>query len=278
MTETTPSLRKVLVIIDPAEEVQYALRRVELMNDIIEGGVDIHLFISVEMDKLGRQAFEFHCDNEWFANLVKPLHKHGINYTAEVYWTEDWQKSVLNAVERHGIDAIVMSDYTTEEHQNDMSAARWALLRVAPCPVLIVHPSSQLHRKTILGAVNMQTDNPSYVDLNRNILKVTQMMAKSYGAEKHTVNAYEDSMEFPDRAMLLRETDTVQENLHVQMGDPETIIATVADDIDADVVVIGTLSRRGLRAAMRGNTSERIIKRLNRDVMVLNSTIGTPAS
>ena len=140
MTETK-ALRKVLVVIDPAEEVQYALRRVELMNDIIEGGVDIHLFISVEMDKLGRQEFEFSVDNDWFANLVKPLHKHGINYTAEVYWTEDWQKSVLNAVERHGIDAIVMSDYTTEGHENDLSPARWALLRVAPCPVMIVHPS-----------------------------------------------------------------------------------------------------------------------------------------
>ena len=124
----------------------------------------------------------------------------------------------------------------------------------------------------------MQTDNPKYVELNRNILKVSQMMAQSYGAEKHTVNAFEDTMDYPDRGMLLRETDTKQENLHVQVGDPATIISTVADDIDADIVVIGTLSRKGLRAAMRGNTSEKIIKRLNRDVMVLNCSIEAPAS
>jgi len=36
------------------------------------------------------------------------------------------------------------------------------------------------------------------------------------------------------------------------------------------VVVIGTLSRRGIMAAMRGNKSEEIIRKLNRDVMILN--------
>ncbi|WP_417319055.1 universal stress protein [Emcibacter sp.] len=270
MTETTPSLRKVLVIIDPAEEVQYALRRALLMNEIIDGGVSIHLFITVEMDHIGRESFEFHCNNDWFSDLVKPLHKAGIHYTAEVFWTEDWQKSVVAAVDRYGAGLIIMSDYATEKHQNELSASRWALFRVAPCPVLIVHPSAQMHRKTILAAVNMQTDNPRYVELNENILAVSRMMANSYGAEKHVVNAYEDTMEFPDRAMLLRETDTVQENIHVQQGDPVTIISTVADDIDADIVVIGTLSRKGIMAAVRGNKSEEIIRRLNRDVMVIN--------
>ncbi len=274
MSENPKSITNVLVVIDPAQDTQYALKRALKMNDTLEDGVKIHLFISYEMDKLskGQSSFEFYCDNDWFADLVKPLVAKNIDYSAEVFWTENWQRSILDSVKRNHVDTIIMSDYTTEKNQTDLSAAKWALLRMSDCPVLIVHPEAKLHRKTILAAVNMQTDNPRYVELNAKILKMARLMAKSYGAEKHIVNAYEDSFEFPDRAKLLRDTQAKQENIHVQQGDPATIIATVADDIDADVVVIGTLARRGILAAVRGNKSEEIIKRLYRDVMVLNCT------
>ena len=272
MSEETKSLQNVLVVIDPAKTTQYALNRALKMNEILGGGVKIHLFITLEMDELrkGQGSFEFYCDNTWFADLVKPLTDQDIPFTAEVFWTADWHRSVLDCVKRHSVDLTIISDYTTENGQNELSSAKWALLRVSSCPVLIVHPEASLHRKTILAAVNMQTENPRYVELNDKILQMSKLMAQSYGAEKHIVNAYEDSLEFPDRARLIRETETDQHNIHVQQGDPSTIISTVADDINADVVVIGTLSRRGIMAAMRGNKSEEIIRRLNRDVMVLN--------
>ena len=274
MSNEAKSLSDVIVIIDPAEEKQHALLRAMKMNEILEGGVKIHLFISFEMDKLskGQSRFEFSCDNNWFAELVKPLVNAGIDYTAEVFWTENWQRSVVEATNRRGGDLIIMSDYTVDANHNDLSAAKWALLRVSECPVLIVHPEASLNRKTILAAVNMQSDNPRYVELNEIILEMSNLMASAYGADRHLVNGYEDSMEFPDRAKLLRDTGVDQDKLHIQQGNPTTIIATVADDIDADVVVIGTLSRRGIMAAVRGNKSEEIIRRLSRDVMVLNCT------
>lgn len=272
MAEDKKKLQNVLVVIDPAEETHFALKRAMMMNQILESGVNIHLFISFEMEKLskGQGSFEFYCDNAWFADLVKPLVQDNISYTAEVFWTEDWHRSIMDSVKRNDVDLIIMSDYTTEKNQNNLSASKWSLLRVSDCPVLIVHPTAKLQRKTILAAVNMQTSNPRYVELNEKILRMSRLMAEAYGADKHIVNAYEDSIEFPDRAKLLRDTQATQENIHVQQGNPTTIIATVADDIDADVVVIGTLSRRGIMAAMRGNKSEEIIRRLNRDVMVLN--------
>jgi universal stress protein E len=116
----------------------------------------------------------------------------------------------------------------------------------------------------------MQTDNPRYAELNEKILSYSELLASKYGAEKHIVNGYEDGMEYPDRAKLLRDTDTKQENIHVKQGGPRAIISEVATEINADVVVIGTLARRGVMAAMRGNKSERIIRELNCDVMVLN--------
>lgn len=272
MSEELKTFNNVLVVIDPAMKEQYALKRALKMNEILDGGINVHLFISYEMDELrkSQDTFDFYCDNNWFAELVKPLITENISYTAEVFWTADWHNSILDSVKRNNSEFIIMSDYTTEKDRNDLSAAKWSLLRVSSCPVMIVHPATELQRKTILAAVNMQTDNPRYVDLNSKILSITRVMAAAYGAEKHIVNAYEDSMEFPDRAKLLRDTETKQQNIHVHLGDPVEIISEVAEEIDADVVVIGTLSRRGIMAAMRGNKSEKIIHKIKRDVIILN--------
>jgi len=272
MSEENKSINNVLVVINPAKKNHYALERAMKMNEILDGGVNIHLFISFQMDELrrGQSTYEFYCDNNWFAELVKPLVDESIKYSAEVFWTADWHQSILEAERRNHIDLVIMSDHTTEKNRNGLSAAKWSLLRLSECPVLLVHPKAKLQRKTILAAVNMQTTNPRYVGLNKKILEMARVMATAYGAEKHIVNAYEDSMDFPDRAKLLRNTEAKQENTHVQMGNPVSIISDVANEIDADVVVIGTLSRRGIMAAMKGNKSEEIIQKLSRDVMILN--------
>lgn len=272
MSEAKKSINNVLVVIDPAKKTHYALKRALKMNKILEGGINIHLFISFQMDELrkGQGTYEFYCDNNWFAQLVKPLTDENIDYSAEVFWTADWHQSILEAEKRNNIGMVIMSDHTTEKNRNGLNAAKWSLLRSSDCPVVIVHPKAELQRKTILAAVNMQTTNPRYVELNRKILKMARTVAAAYGAEKHIVNAYEDSLEFPDRAKLLRDAEAKQENTHVKMGNPVSIISDVADEIDADIVIIGTLSRRGIMAAMKGNKSEEIIHKINRDVMILN--------
>jgi universal stress protein E len=242
------------------------------MYKVLDGGVNIHLFITTDMDDLRKEhdTFEFACDGGWYNELVKPMVDAGIDYTSEILWTDQWHRSMMAATTKYNADLVIMSDYATQQGRTELSASKWALLRVSSCPVLIVHPESPLGRKTVLAAVNMQTDNPRYAELNEKILSYSNLLATKYGAEKHVVNGYGDGMEYPDRARLLRETDTKQENLHLKQGAPKSIISEVATEINADVVVIGTLARRGVMAAMKGNKSESIIRELTSDVMVLN--------
>ena len=272
MSEEKLTLRNIVVAIDPSEETQYALSRALMMHKVIDGGINIHLFIAIEMDKLrkGRDSFEFSCDGNWYNELVKPMVDAGIDYTSEIIWTDAWQRSIVAATKRHDADLVIVSDYAKDKKHTDLSSAKWALLRISECPVMIVHPSTKLDRQTILAAVNMQTDNARYAELNEKIIRYSDLLATKYGAEKHVVNGYEDGMEYPDRAQLLRDTNTKQQNVHVRQGGPRAIISEVATEISADVVVIGTLARRGVMAAMRGNKSERIIRELSCDVMVLN--------
>lgn len=267
------TLNDVLVVIDPTEREQYALTRALMMNDFIKGGVKVHLFISLEQEKLQslNSAGEFYAKSDWFEQVAKPLKEANIEFTSEVYWTENWHDSVVDASKRYNIDLIILSDYRKEDRATELSATKWSLLRDSICPVLIVDPTTKLHKRTILSAVNMQTDNPKYAKLNDKIIQISNVIAESYGAQKHFVNACEGIDEFPDRQRMMRIGDTGRKNIHIKIGDPTDVIGEVSKAIDTDMVIIGTLARKGVMAAMVGNKSEDIIKRLNRDVLVVNS-------
>jgi universal stress protein E len=47
------------------------------------------------------------------------------------------------------------------------------------------------------------------------------------------------------------------------------VIQHVADDTRADIVVMGALARSGLKRLLIGNTAERMLDRLNCDVLIV---------
>ena len=79
-------------------------------------------------------------------------------------------------------------NYEIEDGPRDLTPSKWSLLRASICPVMIVHPQTNFKRNTILTAVNMQTDNPRYIELNEKIPSYSELLATKYGAEKHVVN------------------------------------------------------------------------------------------
>ena len=119
----------------------------------------------------------------------------------------------------------------------------------------------------MLAAVNVQSHKPEYQRLNDLIIKRARWMAEGYGADLHLVNAYDDSLNYPDRGQLANLSGIDSSNIHVRQGDPDEVIAKVVKDVDADIVVLGTQSRYN---RWRGNTSERIITRIDCDILAIN--------
>ena len=62
--------------------------------------------------------------------------------------------------------------------------------------------------------------------------------------------------DFRPRKMLLR-------------GDPQVVIPSKVKELDADVLVLGTVSRTGVGGLLIGNTAEAILNRVDCSVMTL---------
>lgn len=264
--------RKVLVIIQPTKDEHIALQRAIITSEVGDAGSHVRLFIGVDGERTDMKAGNaaLYRDGAWLDNLIAPLKQAGIAHSMELCWSTDWQGAVLNCAQRFQPDHIFMPDYR-EDKGTVFSSNQWSLLRNAVAPVTIVRPGRIDKRRKILAAVNFERlNNPEYTELNDRILKAGMNIAGHYGAEFHVINAYPDSDNFPDRDYIVRRYQLPTQNVHVREGNPADVIAGFANEIGADTVILGTKARSGAAAFLKGNTSEKVLSKVEQDVITFS--------
>lgn len=265
----------ILIVVDPSQEHQAAVERAMITSKLrlaMAKQPVLKFFFGVDGQSVDTSPSnpQMYRGLDWFKAIVDQPHNEGIPYTTEICWSPDWSRAIVQSAKNFDASLIVFPDNSNKSTRSRLTDTKWSLLRHAKCPVLIVRPTSNNTRKVVLAAVRMQSDTEKYQELNAKILTRGKWMADLYGAEFHVVNAYADSMHYPDRAKILRAVDIPQEHVHVKQGPADEVVAEVAQDIGADIVVIGTMRRDGLLAAMRGNTSELLMSKVECDIMTLN--------
>lgn len=268
---------KILIVVDPTQDSAVALDRAIVTAGLIANTPGapskrhMHILVAADMDNNDTSAknARMRRDRSWFTDeLLAPLESSNLEYSLEISWSADWYGSILKAATDYGADMIMlplMKKPSTADWFFTESV--WRLMRTAGCPVLIVQPQAQSKRAVILAAVNFQSHKQEYQTLNDMIIERGQWISETYGAEMHVVNAYTDSLNYPDRSQLAQRTAVDTANIHVRQGDPDTVISQVASEVKADIVVIGTRSRF---SRWRGNTAEKIVTGVHCDILAIS--------
>jgi universal stress protein E len=178
------------------------------------------------------------------------------------------------------------------------------LLRKCPAPVWLVRQGETGGCRSVLAAVDPEREEKA--DLNRMIVELAASLAANEGAVLHLVHGWElpgeqtirsplanvplprlDAMQRETRNSrlaavdsLLRSADigTVSLAIHFRKGDPGDVIAAVAEEQRADLVVAGTVGRSGVAAWLLGNTAEQLVARLHCSVLAVKpASFGSPA-
>jgi universal stress protein E len=264
--------RKYLVIVDPSHEEHLALERMlEIIRQQRKWDVEFHLLIGFESpDKTEPDApTEVVFGARKIAELLQPLDDLKAEYTAELFWTRDWRKSITDAAERYGCDTIMLAE-TSAEHKTGITDSKWDLVRQATCDVVIVDEGTTAPIECILAAVNTQAKDAAHIALNEKIIERGLFLSEYFGAELHVVNAYKDSEDFPDRALIGRMSGLPRENIHRDMGKPEDVIAGISEKVNADMVILGISSKKGLAATFSSHTTEKVMEKITIDVVALS--------
>lgn len=187
------------------------------------------------------------------------------------------------------------------------------LVRNCPCPVWLLNAAEPERGGCILAALDMPAGRAEGNELNRHILEMSRAIAVAEGRPLHIVHAWRlpekgglrargvpatemqfDRMivrEVAKRSRWLRNTvdtvmgdsrrngnDGVVPELHLLKGHAKNIIPDFAEELGAEVVVVGTEGRTGVSGVVYGNTSEKIMPRSDRSLLIVKRPERMPAA
>ncbi len=241
---------------------------------------DIEAAVNVPRDQLARMA--------------APLEKDGLKIRVRARWDYPVYESLVREVMREKIDLVV-----AESHRHTRAArvlltnTDWQLIRLCPCPVLFVKTARPYDRGRVLAAVDPMHAHAKPQNLDERILAIGSELAATFNGQLHAVHSYLLGTPFSSGALLdtvslpvsvtelqlkevrkacdalLKPHSLTAKRRHVRPGSPVREIPAVARDIKAVVVVMGAVSRSGLKRLFIGSTAERVIDRLPCDVLVV---------
>ncbi len=203
---------------------------------------------------------------------------------------------VIRVVQRGGHDLLIK----TPRAGNGLSAQALGstdrhLLRKCPCPVWIDRPESAHPYRTLLAAVD-PTD-PHAGDLNRLILDLATTLAAREQAELHVVHVWRlhgeallhggwTGIDSADVEALLAGTEQghrealsrvlapysmtpADPKVHLVNGEAATVIGALAEDLSADLILMGTLGRTDVPGLFIGSTAEDVLRTTRTSALAL---------
>lgn len=266
-------LNILLVVYDPTRDEQPALEKAARIAESV--GASVHLFACIhyeEAAKSGDQSGEIRHliagQQAVLDDAVAPLKASGIETSTEVEWDKDWYHAVVRASLRHAADMVLKSSFRHSTGKRLLNrTSDWTVMRECQCPVLLVKEREPREERVVLAAIDISATQESYARLNEKILTLSNRILEKGSADVHLVNAFQDFKGVPDKQQLVDDWGIDPDKIHIKLGRPEKVIVERAQHLNASMVVVGNSGRSGIMAAIVGNTVEKILDKLECDIL-----------
>jgi universal stress protein E len=288
-------MKKLLIVMDPHDKHQHALGRgIELARATgasLEAVAFIHEFLDALPNKkevrerarssllLMRQA--------WLERMVALADCKDLKTSTITVWEKHIHEWLIERCSKQPVDAVLKTGNRSETFL--YTPTDWHLIRECPTAVMLMADSKWHQAQPILVAVDLSSANPVKQALNHRLIERGYHLAKALKTELHLVHALLTPV-------LLAELDIINparlqqeqhhalrprvehlcntwhlkpEHAHLVAGLAQEVIPRVANDIKADMVVIGTTGKTGLRARVIGNTAEKVLTALKTDLLAM---------
>nr|WP_298373865.1 universal stress protein [uncultured Halomonas sp.] len=211
----------------------------------------------------------------------------------------------IRHVVNHSFDLVIKSAENPDWRDRLFGSNDMHLLRKCPCPVWLMKPGEKARYDDIVAAIDFNADRPETLEepLTKQILKTASSLALANSAILHvmhvwdaphagyvgiwandrrgaeqafTEGVYASHMNAMNRLKQLLPTwigqqayDYIVPRFHAFQGAPEKMIPAMAVQLQADLVVMGTVARAGITGWLIGNTAEATLDRLSCSVLAV---------
>jgi universal stress protein E len=300
-------IKKILAVLDPTVEEQPALQRaawlarqtdaeLELLicyyNEYLSGD---RLFDSPSLEKARSEVIANH--EQHLESFAEPLRKDGI----VVRTTAIWDHPLYEGIVRHAIESH--ADIVFKDTHHHSVAARalltntdWNLIRTCPMPLWLVKPRDIDDRPVFVAAIDPMNQHDKPAALDDEILQLSKMIGELTNGSVHAFHSYDPriavatatanayipvSLPFDEIEQQMHEDhqkrfseitsfhEVADENSHLVAGLAHEELPAIAEELDADVVVMGAVARNRWKRLFIGATAERTLEHLPCDLVIV---------
>ena len=234
-------------------------------------------------------------EQERLERLAQSLRDWGAVVSTRVLWGQPVYATLLREVERWDAYLLIVGahDPRLGVPHTRLTETDWQLMRLAPCPILLVKNPEFDGYERVLAAIDPLHRHAEPSGLDRAVLSAARSLARALDAELSVVHAFPDpdsfvwasavevlpgvfygteNMESVHRQAageLASAYGVTPERVYVRPGEAAEVIAEVAALREAELIVIGSVARSRVEQAILGSTAEVVAASVGADLLLV---------
>jgi len=295
--------QRILVVVDPTASAHPAIERAAWLARPMAARIE--LFISDYAPQLADPRSHGVAANEARAalldrhrgrleQLAQPLRSGGLAVEIDARLDHPLHDSIVRKAQDSGADFVVKdTHYHPVLKRSIFSNTDWNLIRNCATTLWLVKPRPTGTRPCFVAAVDPLHEHDKPAELDHRIVRTAKALSGALGGEMHVFHAYDvavaialstdamtpialpindlaDAMKAEHTEaveLLCKEHGVPRERTHIHQGGTRQLLLTLTEQLRADAVVMGAVSRSGLKSLFLGNTAEDVLDRLHCDLV-----------
>ncbi len=297
----------ILIVVDPTTKDQPALARAAWLAGKL--GCSLELFIcDYDQYLAGERFFDTKALEKARAGLLKrhlkrleklaePIRADGIDVTVDAVWDHPLHDGIVRKIERAKPKLVVKDTHFHSAIRRSLfSNTDWHVIRDCTAALWLVKPHTDAAVKTLLAAVDPVHERDKPASLDHKILDTATEIRDAIDGDLQVVHSFDpapiyavstDAMSFPitepinDAVSELRTQhltamdeltktrDLAPDSTHVIDGETREVLVSAVEELNADVVVLGAVSRGALQRLALGSTAERVLDFVPCDLLIV---------
>lgn len=294
----------VLVIVDPTASEHPAIARGALLARMFDARLELFA-CETKASRATRLAAHVRKNAQkpllvdlkgMLETLAAPLRAEGVDVATETEVGDPLDVALLDRTRRTSAGLVIKdTHHHTLAQRTFLTNTDWQLIRGCPVPLLLVKPGPWASAPKVVAAVDPGHANDKPAVLDHRILQHAAAFSRALKGELHVVHAYipaailataatappiamtvsaaelarEEESKRKEIAALVSDYGVRSGNVHVSTGGPAAVLPRAAQAIGADIMVLGAISRSGLKRIFIGSTAEDVLEDLPCDALIV---------
>ena len=300
-------MSEILVVIDPTADAHPCLDRAIWLGKLYDA--NLHLFIcdydpflapgrfadAGGLKKARASLMQAH--RQRLENLAEGAKKAGLSVSVDAVWDHPLDHGIVRkTLALRPLMLVKDTHYHEVLRRTVFSNTDWGLIRDCPAPLLLVKPGPLNDPVKLVAAVDPLHEHDKPAELDSHVLALAQRLAELASGELLVFHSFDPTSAIAGASSTLGTPIAVpvsevavalekqhreamdklvasagleSEQVRIHQGIPHQLLPKLAANEGVDIVVMGAVSRSGLKRVFIGHTAERVLDKLPCDLLIV---------